>query len=102
MSTTMSEAGAVNPVRRKAKTPLNRRRNRAALLFLLPAALIFVIYVVYPVLSSIVLSFYNWDGMTPRTFVGIANYAELLQADTFYVALKNNVLWLVLSASFAS
>jgi multiple sugar transport system permease protein len=97
MSTTMSEsAAAASPARRKAKTTLSRRRNRAALLFLLPGALLFIVYVVYPVLSSIVLSFYNWDGMTPRTFAGLANYTELLHADTFYVALKNNVLWLVL------
>jgi multiple sugar transport system permease protein len=97
MSTTLSDhAAGTSGVRRKRHSPLNRRRNRAALMFLLPGALIFAIYVVYPVLNSIMLSFYNWDGMTPRTFVGFANYTELFQADTFYVALKNNVLWLVL------
>jgi multiple sugar transport system permease protein len=97
MSTALSDhAGGANRVRRKRHSPLNQRRNRAALMFLLPGALIFAIYVVYPVLNSIMLSFYNWDGMTPRTFIGFANYAELIQADTFYVALKNNVLWLVL------
>ncbi|GAB7525185.1 carbohydrate ABC transporter permease [Paraburkholderia sp. 2C] len=97
MSTTLSDhTASANRVRRKSQSPLNRRRNRAALMFLLPGALIFAIYVVYPVLNSIMLSFYNWDGMTPRTFIGLANYAELIQTDTFYVALKNNVLWLVL------
>ncbi|APR39709.1 carbohydrate ABC transporter permease [Paraburkholderia sp. SOS3] len=97
MSTTLSDhAASASRVRRKSQSPLNKRRNRAALMFLLPGALIFTIYVVYPVLNSIVLSFYNWDGMTPRTFIGFANYAELIQTDTFYVALKNNVLWLVL------
>jgi multiple sugar transport system permease protein len=97
MSTALSDpASGASRVRRKRHSPLNQRRNRAALMFLLPGALIFAIYVVYPVLNSIMLSFYNWDGMTPRTFVGFANYAELIRADTFYVALKNNVLWLVL------
>jgi multiple sugar transport system permease protein len=66
------------------------------LLFLLPGGLLFAIYVIYPVISSIVLSFYNWDGMTAKTFVGLANYQELVQSDTFYTALKNNVIWLVL------
>src|ERR1700754_460941 len=97
MSPALSDpAAGANRVRRKRHSPLNQRRNRAALMFLLPGALIFAIYVVYPVLNSIMLSFYNWDGRTPRTFIGFANYAELIQADTFYVALKNNVLWLVL------
>jgi multiple sugar transport system permease protein len=56
----------------------------------------FGIYVIYPILSSVVLSFYNWDGVAPRTFVGLANYRELFGTDTFYTALQNNVLWLVL------
>ena len=54
------------------------------------------IYVIWPILSTLWLSLYNWDGMTERTFVGLANYAELLQAPTFYTALRNNVIWLVL------
>ncbi|MFP3617022.1 sugar ABC transporter permease, partial [Paraburkholderia sp. SIMBA_050] len=37
-----------------------------------------------------------WDGMTERTFVGLANYVELLHAPTFYTALRNNVIWLAL------
>ena len=78
-------------------SPLARRRRRAALLFLAPACLMFTAYVIYPILRSIMLSFYNWDGVSPSTFVGFANYLELLHSDTFYTALKNNVLWLVLT-----
>ena len=44
----------------------------------------------------IVLSFYDWDGMSEQTFVGLANYIELFHAPTFYTASKNNVIWLVL------
>jgi multiple sugar transport system permease protein len=97
VSTTMSDKAVPSTrARRKAPAPLSRRRNRTALLFLLPGGLLFAIYVIYPVLSSIVLSFYNWDGMTAKTFVGLANYTELIHSDTFYTALKNNVIWLVL------
>ena len=56
----------------------------------------FCVYVIYPILSSIALSFYSWDGMSDKVFVGLANYNELIHTDTFYVALKNNLLWLVL------
>ncbi|AGK46120.1 binding--dependent transport system inner membrane component family protein [Burkholderia thailandensis MSMB121] len=54
------------------------------------------VYVIWPILSTMWLSLYNWDGMTARTFVGVANYVELLHAPTFYTALKNNVIWLAL------
>lgn len=75
---------------------LAQRRRRAAFIFILPAALVFCIYVIYPIFSSIFLSFYSWDGVTDKVYVGLANYQELFQTDTFYTALKNNVLWLLL------
>ncbi|WP_254366808.1 carbohydrate ABC transporter permease [Paraburkholderia sp. NMBU_R16] len=89
-------AGQRRPPGARVPAPLVARRKRAALLFLLPACAMFCIYVIYPIISSIVLSLYNWDGMSEKVFVGLANYGELLRTDTFYVALKNNVLWLVL------
>lgn len=73
-----------------------RRRRIAAALFLAPALIVFGLYVVYPILQSIRLSFYDWDGIAPKEFIGWANYQELLDDDTFYKALKNNVLWLAL------
>ncbi|WP_206957814.1 carbohydrate ABC transporter permease [Trinickia acidisoli] len=87
--------GSARSLKRSLSAPLARKRKRVAILFLLPACTMFSIYVIYPIISSIVLSFYRWDGMSEKTFVGFANYVELFHTDTFYVALKNNVLWLV-------
>lgn len=81
---------------RKSLSPSARRQRRAAWLFLAPACIMVAIYVLYPILTSITLSFYNWDGMTDKTFVGLANYIELFHAPTFYTALKNNLIWLLL------
>ncbi|MCQ4437877.1 sugar ABC transporter permease, partial [Clostridioides difficile] len=33
---------------------------------------------------------------TPPVFIGLGNYRELVQSDTVYVALKNNLAWLAL------
>ena len=76
--------------------PLARRRTRAALWFLLPGLALFTVFVIYPIVSSIVLSFHHWDGMTAKTFAGLDNYRELIASDTFYTALKNNLTWLAL------
>lgn len=70
-------------------------RNRAAFWFLAPACLMTAVYVVYPILYTIYLSFFNWDGMMKPEFVGLANYIEMLHAPTFHVALKNNLTWLL-------
>jgi multiple sugar transport system permease protein len=64
-------------------------------LFLAPGLLVFLLYVVYPILSSIWLSFYEWDGLGEKVWVGFANYQELFSSEAFYTALKNNVLWLI-------
>nr|WP_321815278.1 MULTISPECIES: sugar ABC transporter permease [unclassified Paraburkholderia] len=81
---------------RRRVTPTARRQRRAAALFLAPACIMVAIYVVWPILSTIRLSFYNWDGMSDASFIGFANYVELFHAATFYTALKNNVIWLLL------
>jgi multiple sugar transport system permease protein len=82
--------------RRRRASATARQQRLAAFLFLAPACVMVGIYVIWPILSSIGLSFYNWDGMAEKTFVGVGNYVELFQAPTFYTALKNNVLWLAL------
>ncbi|CAG4888164.1 carbohydrate ABC transporter permease [Paraburkholderia saeva] len=88
----------VTPRRAKPRraSPSARQQRRAAFMFLAPACIMVAIYVVWPIISSLSLSLYNWDGMTEKTFVGLANYVELFHAPTFYTALRNNVLWLVL------
>lgn len=64
-------------------------------LFLAPGIVIFAIYVIYPILDSIWLSFYEWDGLGEKVWVGLDNYVELFDSEAFYTAIKNNILWLV-------
>ncbi len=65
-------------------------------LFLAPGILMFTVYVLWPIVDSLWLSFFDWDGLGTREWVGTANYAELFDDDAFYTSLKNNVIWLVL------
>ena len=91
-----SAARRLPAARHRHVSTTRRHQHRAALFFLLPGCVLFCLCVVCPIISSISLSFYNWDGMTPKTFAGFDNYIELFHADTFYTALKNNVIWLLL------
>jgi len=88
--------GMMSMPKKAISSPLAKRRRRAAFFFMLPAILVFAVYVIYPIFSSIILSFYDWDGVADKVFVGFANYQELFQTDTFYTALKNNLIWLLL------
>jgi multiple sugar transport system permease protein len=72
------------------------QRDYAPWLFLAPGVLIFLLYVIFPIFQSIWISFYEWDGLGPKTWVGIQNYKDLLDDDSFYTSLKNNLIWLIL------
>ncbi len=78
------------------KSDFRISKKAAPWIFLLPALVIFTIYVVYPILDSIWLSFFQWDGIGEKTWVGLDNYSQLLGSKEFRTALINNVIWLVL------
>jgi len=65
--------------------------------FLAPALVIYSVVVGYPMVYSAYLSLFRWDGISPtKVFVGLDNYVILLtQNDVFWIALKNNAIWLV-------
>jgi raffinose/stachyose/melibiose transport system permease protein len=66
-------------------------------LFLAPSLAIYTTVVVYPMVYSSYLSLFRWDGVAPtKAFVGLDNYRILLtQNDVFWIALRNNAIWLV-------
>ncbi|NBI91354.1 sugar ABC transporter permease [Lachnospiraceae bacterium] len=66
--------------------------------FLAPALLIYIIIIVFPGIYSIILSFFEWNGVSEKRFVGLANYVKLFtNDDIFKIALKNNIIWIVLT-----
>ncbi|MGD9519728.1 MAG: carbohydrate ABC transporter permease, partial [Armatimonadota bacterium] len=69
-----------------------------AYLFVTPALVVFAVFVLYPMLATLVLGLFSWKAMSAeRHWVGLANYAELLRDPLFFLCLKNNGLWIVLS-----
>ncbi|UOK59618.1 hypothetical protein MGI18_13285 [Bacillus sp. OVS6] len=68
-------------------------------LFLAPAIIIYVIYVLYPIFSTLLYSFYEWDGVGAGTYVGLQNYVNLLSDSIFWTSLTNNT-WVVLTSVF--
>ncbi|MDQ0727838.1 carbohydrate ABC transporter permease [Microbacterium sp. W4I20] len=69
-------------------------RYRLLAMFVLPALVVYVAFAVYPLLSSVFLSFFESSGQT-SAFVGVANYVDLFTNPTtsarFWNALGNNV-----------
>ncbi|ADG75934.1 binding-protein-dependent transport systems inner membrane component [Cellulomonas flavigena DSM 20109] len=87
---------APSPVRR------TRRRNwrQLAEITLLagPAVVMFVAFVVFPVLMAAYYGFFKWKGYgVPTDFVGLQNYVTILQDTTFHDALLHNGFIVVMS-----
>ena len=67
-------------------------------LFLLPAIVLFLLFVVYPIIQSIYYSFFNWKGFGPAVdYVGIENFENILTDKVFIIALRNGFLIIALS-----
>ncbi|NLX77558.1 MAG: sugar ABC transporter permease [Clostridiaceae bacterium] len=68
--------------------------GRTGLLFVLPFMIALVIMRILPMIYTIDLSFYSWDGLNERVFVGLDNYRRLLQDKDFYKAIYNtSFIW---------
>lgn len=65
-------------------------------ILLAPACAMFAVFVIYPIGASVWLSLFDWDGINPKTWVGLGNYVELLDDPVFYTSIWNNLWWLVL------
>ena len=75
-----------------------RVKKRTTLLigvaFLLPAFLVLGALVVYPVIYTIIRSFYNARG---DRFVGFSNYVAMFTSDSTFTAIRNNAIWVVVA-----
>ncbi|MCU0856594.1 MAG: sugar ABC transporter permease, partial [Rhodobacteraceae bacterium] len=75
------------------------RRNQQRLtpwLFLAPGLFMFAVYVIIPIVQSFWISFFDWDGLGAKEWIGTANYRELWTDPAFETSLWNNLIWLVL------
>jgi raffinose/stachyose/melibiose transport system permease protein len=85
---------------RKQRRGRSFGRLASALPYLAPALLLYGVFLVYPMLDSVRLSLVTWSGFRTEepVFVGLENYVRLFTADpVFWTALKNSVIWVVLS-----
>lgn len=61
--------------------------------FILPNLLGFAIFTLIPIAFSLALAFMHWDGANRISWVGLENFAELMDDETFWIALKNTLIY---------
>ncbi|HEY5002997.1 MAG TPA: sugar ABC transporter permease [Ktedonobacteraceae bacterium] len=95
LSRNLLTRGQVRTVSHKRNAPEKLkqgiRRNFSGYLFLLPALLVFALFVWYPVVLGFAISFQNVDMINPSAWVGWANYHQVLTDPLFQIAWRNTL-----------
>ena len=92
-------------VRKNDSLPSPRRRSPrrtkdyvTIALFLLPAVILFVLFLIYPIARSVYYSLFNWNGLGPATkFIGLNNFKTILTDQVFLKAMENCLIIVVFS-----
>jgi multiple sugar transport system permease protein len=75
--------------------------DRWVYLFLLPSVVLYALFTVWPILSSYWYSLLDWNGFDPNPrFIGLDNYAEVIQDPLFWNAFRNSFLYMILVVPF--
>ncbi len=66
-------------------------------LFMLPAFIIYLSVIIFPVGYSLYISFLSGNGISDMKFAGISNYVRMFKDPVFWIAFRNTVIWIVLT-----
>ncbi|NLK05069.1 MAG: sugar ABC transporter permease [Spirochaetales bacterium] len=79
----------------KSSTSRMKSEAKESYLLIMPLMLLLLVFILYPVLANVYLSFFKWKGMGKATFIGLANYQTMFRDETFWVSIKNTLVLLL-------
>lgn len=88
--------GATRPgggPRRLVRSPLARQEGRAALMFISPWIIGFLVFTAGPMIASLVLSFTDYEMIRPPRGVGTENYQQLFEDPRIAKSLMNTFIY---------
>ncbi|GAB4573434.1 MAG: sugar ABC transporter permease [Anaerolineae bacterium] len=70
-------------------------------MFLLPGLALYVLWMIYPLVYELYISFFKWNIMPgqPSTFIGLENYQTILSDRNFWLALKNTAQYTAITVA---
>ena len=69
---------------------MHKKDGLSAIVFLTPTLIIFLTFILFPVIFSFYLSFHQWNMFSNEaTYVGLDNYSKMFQSEEFWSVLKN-------------
>ncbi|MBX3031089.1 MAG: sugar ABC transporter permease [Chloroflexi bacterium] len=74
--------------------------RRAVTVFLAPAVILYLLAVVMPILQSLWLSLFEWDGIGPMKWTSLDNYARMARDPVFMSSFRNSLVYLGINLFF--
>ncbi|MGL6105580.1 carbohydrate ABC transporter permease [Romboutsia sp.] len=74
---------------------LEKHYSRQGWYFIAASILLFTLFILYPIIKSVVLTFKSVKGLN-ASFVALGNYKRLFQDEMFWTALKNTFIFLII------
>ena len=72
---------------------IRRRRYLSAYWMIAPALVLYIIFVIYPIMQGVWLSLHLWDGFSDMKWVGLQNYRFVLADQVFWLAVRHTLLF---------
>lgn len=85
-------------IKQQGKTKIGRYEGIVGALFVMPAFCFLILFLIMPAILAVGYSFFNYNMLKPdaKSFIGLANYIEILQNHTFYKALFNTFYFVLI------
>ncbi|WP_297092546.1 sugar ABC transporter permease [Thermococcus sp.] len=72
------------------------------LILMMPAFILLLVFILYPIFNTFYLGFTKWDGFTQPQFVGLDNYRTMMGDPLFWTSVKNNIFIFIVFLPFVT
>jgi putative chitobiose transport system permease protein len=76
---------------------MTKRFSATPWLFLAPALVLMAIFLLYPIITVFYYSLTDFNVINPPKFIGLANFQRLVNDSTFWTALRNSLLYVIVT-----
>lgn len=84
---------------KKSTFQKNKTNYLWSYIFIVPSAVVFCVFYLWPIVQVVFTSFTKWDGFNTPKFVGLANYFKLFQSMYFGQSVFNLIGWSLIAAT---
>ena len=95
-----SKVDEKQPQKKNKENKYQTSLKRAFWFFVLPSALLFGVFFLFPLLLNTLMSFTNFDGWKTAEFIGIDNYVRALNDSDFYASFTRTLIYTAVNLPF--